>query len=295
MHSMALDWDDLRYLRAALKGGSLSAAARELRVEHTTIGRRLAALERAFGAPLVLRGPSGLAPTRLAGKLMPLLDDVARSVAAAEKLVATESRHVRLAVPSGLASVFSAGLDRLRHEGVSLELVSGARPVDLAKGEADVAIRVGGAARDPELIVRKLGEAGWALYASGAYLARHGAPKDLDQLGGHDVVGYDASLAGVPGAKWLAAREETANVVMRSREMTDMVAAAVSGLGLAVLTCILGDAEPALKRLSPDPVARTDIVLLYRREVARSEAIRAVVRLATEVMREHAQRLTSVR
>src|ERR1051326_5941843 len=78
-----LNWDDLRFLRAALRAGSLAGAARALRVEHTTVGRRLSALERVLGAPVVVRAPDGLRPTAIGAELAPLLDDIDRIVNAA--------------------------------------------------------------------------------------------------------------------------------------------------------------------------------------------------------------------
>lgn len=170
--------------------------------------------------------------------------------------------------------------------------MSGARPVDLKKGEADLAIRVGPIA-DKELVARKLGEIGWALYASDAYLARRGAPRDPNDLRGHDVIGYDPSLASVPAANWLEERAASANVVMRSREMTDMLAASASGVGLAVLPCVVGGTEPKLTRLTEEPVATRNIALVYRREAKLSREVHAVVRMVVELMHEHAALLGS--
>jgi DNA-binding transcriptional LysR family regulator len=170
---------------------------------------------------------------------------------------------------------------------LSLELVSGARRVDLKKGEADLAIRVGPVV-DKELVTRKLGEVGYALYASEAYLARRGAPRNPNDLEGHDVIGYDPSLAGIPVAKWLEERAASANVVMRGREMTDMLTAAATGVGLAVLPCVMEGTEPKLARLTSAPVATRNISLVYRREAKLSQEVRAVVRMVVEVMQENA-------
>ena len=82
---------------------------------------------------------------------------------------------------------------------------------------------------DPELVSRKVGESAWALFASEAYLAAHAAPTDLDDLRGYDLIGYDPSFASLAPARWLEERTAGATVVLRSREMTDMLAATVSG------------------------------------------------------------------
>jgi DNA-binding transcriptional LysR family regulator len=285
-----LDWDDLRYLLAAVRAGTLAGASRALGVEHTTIGRRLSSLERALGTPLLRRGPEGLTPTPLGEALVPLVEKVEQAVAGVRDLVAVHRARVRLAMPSGFASLFAPHVASLQHEhpGLALELVSSARLVDLKKGEADLAIRIGPIA-DKDLVVRKLGETGWALYASHDYLARREAPRNPDDLGGHDLIGFDPSLAGVPAAKWLDARGRGATVVVRSREASDMLAAAISGVGLAVLPCMLGDAEPRLERLTVDVVATRPISLVYRREAKLSPQVRTVIRMVADVMRGHAR------
>jgi DNA-binding transcriptional LysR family regulator len=189
-----------------------------------------------------------------------------------------------------------AGLARLRahHPGVSLELVSGARPADLKKGEADLAIR-SGPVTDDELVARKLCVSGFSLYASQAYLARRPAPDDVNDLSGHDIIGYDASLSAVPAAQWIEQRAARANIVLRSREMTDVLAAAVSGAGLAVLPCMIGDAEPALQRITGQVLATRVLSLVYRREARLSAPVRAVIEFVVEVIGEHAERIGGAR
>jgi DNA-binding transcriptional LysR family regulator len=148
-----------------------------------------------------------------------------------------------------------------------------------------------GAIADKELVARKLCESGWAPYAADADLGRQGAVRDLSDLAGHDVIGFDPSLARVPAARWLEARCANANVVMRSREVTDMLAAALSGVGLCALPCVVADAEPTLKRLTTDLIARPTISLIYRRELKLSREVRAVIRMVVDVMRENADRI----
>jgi DNA-binding transcriptional LysR family regulator len=176
---------------------------------------------------------------------------------------------------------------------MSLELVSGSQPVDLSRGEADLAIR-SGPLTDPELVARKLGDSGWALYASEAYLRRRPAPANPNDLAGHELIAYDASLAAVPAAVWLEARATNATIVLRSREMTDMLSAALGGVGLAVLPCSLADSEPALRRLTRDVVATRPLSLVYRREARLSSELRAVIRFVCDVMRDNAARISGV-
>jgi DNA-binding transcriptional LysR family regulator len=240
----------------------------------------------------VMRGPEGLRLTPLGEAAMPLVEQVERAVGGVRDLASLRRKRVRVAVPSGFTTLLTPHLPRLQVENpqLSLELLSGARPVDLKKGEADLAVRIGPVS-DPDLVVRKVCEAGWALYASRAYLERRGAPTDVDDLRGHHVIGYDASLARLPAAQWLEERSAKARVVMRCREMSDMLTATTSGLGLAVLSCWAADADPMLVRLTKEQVASRGVSLVYRREVRLSKEVRVVMRMIVDVLREQADRM----
>jgi DNA-binding transcriptional LysR family regulator len=291
-----LDWNDLRYFLRAAQAGTLAGAARAMNVDHSTIGRRLSALERALGAPLMIRAPDGLHLTPLGASLVPLVEDVERAVLAVHGRASQRHARVRLAMPTGFTKLFSANLERLRkaHPQLTLELLTGSRPVDLKRGEADLAIRSGPIA-DQELIARSLGEAGWSLYAAPAYLQRHPAPTDLDDLSGHDVIGFDPSLSAVPAAQWIEQRVKNAprgaRVALRSREMSDMQAAALSGAGLAMLPCLSADDEPGLVRLTPHVLATRQLALVYPREARLSQPVQAVIRFVLDVMRDNAARI----
>jgi DNA-binding transcriptional LysR family regulator len=286
-----IDWESLHYFLRAAESRSLSRAARRLRVEHTTVGRRLSSLERAIGAPLVERSAAGLELTPLGRRVFELAGEMAALVQTISELAAVERTSVRLVVPTGFTGLVTPHLEALRrdHPHVSLDIVSGARRVDLRKGEADLAIRVG-PIEDEALIARKLGEVASALYASRAYLERAGAV-DPNDLAGHAVIGFHRGLSQMPAAQWLADRSAKATVVLRSREAMDMLAAAQSGAGLAVLPCLLGDADRSLVRLTPEPVATRRVSLVYRREARLSPEVRSVSSFIVEIMREQAPKL----
>jgi DNA-binding transcriptional LysR family regulator len=287
-----LDWNDWRYFLRAAQAGTLAGAARAMGVDHSTVGRRLSALERVLGAPLVIRAPDGLHLTPLGTSLVPLAEEVERAVLAAYGQASHRQTRVRLAMPTGFTRLFSANLERLRlaHPRLIMELVTGAKPVDLKRGEADLAIRTGPVV-DEDLIVRPLGESGWSLYAAPAYLARRPAPIDLNDLSGHDLIGFDPTLSAVPAALWIEQRTRGATVVLRSREMSDMQAAALSGAGLAVLPCVGADEETGLVRLTARVLATRNVSLVYPREARLSPTVQAVIRFVLDVMRENAARI----
>jgi DNA-binding transcriptional LysR family regulator len=286
------NWDDLRFFLRAAQQKTLAGAARSLGVQHTTIGRRLSVLERAFGAPLVLRGPEGLTLTPLGQRIAPLVLEVERAVSAARAAVKAECARVRLSVPQALTALFTQGLAQLRRDQpeISLEIISDNRPPDLKRGEVDLAVLVR-TVIDVDLVRRSLGDIGWSLYATDAYLARHPGPVDPNDLSGHEIVALKAESTSAPAAKWLAEHAANATVVSRSNASASLVAAAVAGAGLALLPCFLAEAEPALKRLTPDVLIKHPVSLAYRREVRLAEPVRVAIRFVIELMRKHAEEL----
>jgi DNA-binding transcriptional LysR family regulator len=286
------NWDDLRYFLRAVQTRTLAGAARAMGVEHTTIGRRLTALERALGAPLVLRGPDGLTLTPLGERIAPLVQEVERAVSAARAAAQAERSRVRLSVPQALTTIFTQALPRLRldHPDISLELISNNRAPDLKRGEADVAVLVR-AVVDEALVRRALGEVGWSLYAADSYLARRPGPIDPQDLSGHEIIALNTDSMLAPAAKWLSEHAAHATVVSRSNASAALVAAAVAGAGLALLPCFLADAEPALRRLTPDVLTSHSVSLVYRREARIATPVRHVIRFVIDVMRNNAERI----
>lgn len=280
-----LDWDDLRYFLAAVRAKTLAGAARALGVEHTTVGRRLSALERAVGGALVLRGSDGLQLTRLGERLAPELEELERRVRRIRELARSEATRVRLAVPSGFTRYFTQDLAQLvrEHPELALEIVSGASVVDLAHGEADLALRASPLI-DPDLVARKLCDAGFALY--GSLTAER-----VDDLQGRAVIGFHENLAQTPAARWLEEHAHGATVVLRSRELSDMVTAAIDGVGVAMLPCSLADDEPRLQRLS-EVLVHAPLLLVHRREAKVSEPVRVVIAFTSAIIKRNAARIS---
>ena len=291
-----MEWEPLRHFLAAAREQSLSAAARRLGVEHSTVSRRIAGLEQVLGAALVERLPSGLELTPLGTRVARLAKEMERAAQRIGRLASARRSQVRLVVPTGFLALLSPELERLRrdHAEIALEIVSTGRRVDLRKGAADIAIRVGPSS-DEELVTRKLGDVGFALYASRSYLQRHGKPANVDDLSGHSVIGFQRSLSHMPAAEWLAARSANAAVVMRSREAVDLLTAVQSGAGLGVLPCFLANLEPSLERLTPKPIALRPVALVYRREARLAPEVRAVMRFVVETLRRQSRDLRGER
>ncbi len=259
-----MNWDDFRYLLAVQREGSLGGAARTLKVDASTVSRRLAALESALGTQLAERRPEGLSLTG-AG------ETVAAAAAAMDELTQTVRRRVggedarlagvvRLATTEGIFEFVLPMLAQLgaEHPQVRVEVAASTASVDLSRREADLAIRL---FRDPHaaLVSKKLGELAWSLYASEAYLARRGLLDAPGSLRGHDVVSFEPGLAKIPGAVWLADHLEGAHVVLHGSSALSVAKAVAAGMGISVLPCFLTPGEPRLRRLTPEVLATSEV------------------------------------
>lgn len=176
LSSPSLDWTDLRVFLAVVEQGSTKRAATALRIDQTTASRRIAALEAAVGVALFERTPTGFAPTEAARQLVPAVRDMGeaagRAATLAGQLRRDRQRVLRISVADLLVDpvVQPALIDfHRRWPDVRVDLAVESRYVDIAAGEADIAIRPGDMPDHPSLVVRRLGGNPMAVYCSEAY------------------------------------------------------------------------------------------------------------------------------
>lgn len=123
--------------------------------------------------------------------------------------------------------------------------------LDIARGDADVALRAGSRPEGAGIVARRLPDNEWSIYGSRAYADERGLPKDRGDLARHDIVGAEGPMAALPGQRWLMDSAAGAVVRFRSNSMVNLVANLKAGLGLGALPTIMGDAEPDLVRCFP--------------------------------------------
>ena len=255
------DWNDLKYLLALGQHKSTMAAARALSVNQSTVQRRLAELERCLGQALVRRHANGYRMTSFAEQLLPLARQVEHSVLIMAQHIQSGQRQVsgvvRLTCPEALVSRLTESnlLDRFHanYPGLQVVFVGSDKFLDFKSDEADIALRSGDSP-DETLVARKVGDTHWAVYASRKYLARRGQPKSVADLEQHDWVGYFETMSQHRSERWQAQVAPTAHIVIRHHNVLGHLYSVKSGIGLAPLPTVLGDAEPDLVRvLGPIP------------------------------------------
>jgi DNA-binding transcriptional LysR family regulator len=284
-----LDWGDLRYLWAVSRAGSLAGAARELKVEHSTVGRRISALESALGVKLFTRGPEGLLRTKACEEIVPALDAIASQIESLERRVGGDDSRaeglVRLTVSDAQSPFFIERLPALRerHPGLTLEILGSTRVYDLLRGEADLAIRMVDVS-EPDLVSRKIARLGWALYAAPSYLERRGTPASPDDLRGHDIITAASQIARWPGARWLESRIDPGRVVLRGDSMVAMLNGCIAGMGVAMVACYLADSEARVRRVFPEICGSSDMRLVTHKDLVGVARVRAAMEFIIEIV-----------
>lgn len=293
-------WNDLELLLALARGGTLSAAARSLGVNHSTVYRRLGALEARSGTRLFERLPEGLVPTAAGAELVEGAGRIEEEVRALERRLTGQDLRltgsVRVTTPDDLAEALVVpALPRVRaaYPEIALELVIDNRLFDLTRREADIALRP--TDRPPESLVgRRIAGLAFAVYGARALVGE--APGDApdDARDSSPWIGWDeeAQSGGGRIARWLAQSRPGARYALRTNSLLIQGAAARAGLGLAVLPCFLGDPVPELVRLGA-PVAELEgaLWLLTHKDLRRTARIRAVLDSLFESLRAARPRL----
>ena len=284
------DWNDLQVFLAIARGGSLAAASRQLAVNHSTVFRRLNTFEESLGVRLFDRLPSGYALTAEGASIRPQAELVEASVLAIERGVAGRDLamegDVRLTTPGNLAAEFLAPLMPelyQRYPGVRLEIAASDSDFDLARREADIALRATQAPPD-WLVGRELLRIRWWAYASAQYRDRHGSPSSDIDLSRHALIGADPAFQRLPVFSWLRDLVPDACIRARAGDLRTMAAMAEAGIGVALLP---GDAySPQLSRLFElDSRFESGLWLLTHPDLRHVGRIKAVMDFLTEKLR----------
>ncbi len=295
-------WDDLRFFLAVAHHGSLAGAARALRVNHSTVYRRLNAFESAAGVRLFERLPTGYVLTDAGEDMLASVSRVGELVDELERrLMGRDYRlsgNIRITTTDTLVEYFlHPHLKRFRalYPGIVLELATDNLFFDLSRRDADVALRP---TDDPpsHLVGRNLASLAWAIYGSSDYLNGQRSPRGVNDLARHAIIGGDDSLAAVPAVRWLRAQVPTSAIVYRASSFAVQFAAARAGFGLALLPCVLATSAPDLKRvLGPIKELTTGLWLLTHADLRDTARIRTFMAFLTDAIRGDQGRLTGRR
>ena len=276
------NWSDFRVVLALAKGGSVAGAARILGVDASTASRRLAAAELAFGAPLVVRGGAAFALTAEGRAIAAAAEKMEATVSATTRDVRAMRDEpkgvVRIAcVPTALHFLETFGAEvAATHPGLQVELLSARDVVDLARGDADIAIRTA----EPtglDLVVGYRFAWGSCLYASKGYAAEHGLPATTEDLRRHQLVRYDTRVLHLNAFGWIEAYADPAFPAIRIENSDGARVMIERGIGIGPLFCAVGDSCETLVRVFPEPFDQIPSWIVYHESARGSARVRAVM------------------
>lgn len=252
------DWGDLKFFLAAARTGSTLAASRELGVNQTTVARRIAALEAALNARLFDRNQDGYRLSAAGAAILAQAERVAVEADTLARLLQQRSRElsgvIRVTTPEALANMLLTPLLSEFMElypDIRVEVIAVDAKLDLARGEADVALRAGRMPTDAGVVVRKLTECPWALYASASYVEKFGLPKSAGDLNDHLVIGGNGWLATAEPFAWLAKAAPRAKVRSVASTLINSLYAIKAGHGVGPLPCLMASVEADLVECIP--------------------------------------------
>ena len=236
-----MDWDDLRYFVAVARQGSLAGAARTLKVKHSTVQRRVTALEERLGARLFDRTPAGYQLTEAGRDISQAARAMEAQAFAIQRSAVGRDRslagEVRVTAPSVMARQMMVALAEFRrlHPAIVLDVVVTDDVLSLANREADVALRVSGEP-EPYLVGRRLMALPFAAYASEEYLARREpALRDAPGLSAYDWIVFDDTSGDGPIPAWERANVPPERVALKTNSAPLLVDAIRAHMGAAVI------------------------------------------------------------
>ncbi|MHB1586926.1 MAG: LysR family transcriptional regulator [Acidiferrobacteraceae bacterium] len=280
------DWEDIRYFLAVAQSGTLSGAARNLKVDHATVSRRLTALEAALDVRLVDRLPRSCRLTTIGRQVLERAMDMEAGAHGIARLATAAHAplvgRVTLSAPPVLVAHFLVqrlAIFRAEHPDILLSLSAQGQQVSLSRREADVALRL----VQPDeagAVARRIGTMAFGLYARRDYA--HLATPESWQF-----IAFDPNYADMPQQRWLRGVAGDRPVACELNYIGEHLIAARVGVGVAGLPCFIGDGDRDLVRIHEDaPYFARDIWLVVHKDLRKTPPVRAAMDFVSQVIAE---------
>ena len=291
-----MDWDNARIFLSVARVGQFLAAAKQLRLDHATVSRRIGALESELGARLFDRRTNGCVLTPSGERFLSAAErmeaDMLRAQAELSANDVEIAGTVRIGAPDGFGTFFlTPRLGKLmkRYPSLNIQLVPLPRTFSLSKREADLAIVIDRPV-EGRLVARKLVDYTLRLYAAKTYIEEHGAPQTQDELIQHPHITYVQDLIYSDQLNFMPQvfspgfrRFECASALAQAQ-------AVKSGAGLGVLHDYASRADPDLAVVLPDVVFRRAYWMATHADTRELMRVRCVADFISEEI-EEARRL----
>jgi DNA-binding transcriptional LysR family regulator len=284
------NWNDLIFFLELARQSRLAPVARRLRVDHTTVSRRIAELEKDLSIKLFDRKSDGFVLTEQGHRLFAIAERMEQEASSVPQALgsdtATATGRVRVATMEGIGAFFLAARFTelsLREPGVTVELVTERHLISLTKREADIFISFVNPT-GPRLVVKKLGSFRLALYASPDYLKLRGVPAQRSDLATHTFIDYVEDLIAIQPVHWLLDVLEPANVAFRSSSMHAQQNAVAAGAGIGLLPLFSAKTNPNLIPILAEEVqVHRDVFMSVHEDLEFMTRVRSVSRHLLQV------------
>ncbi len=283
-------WDDLRVFLEVARQGSVHAAAKRLKLDHSTVCRRIDKLESILSVKLLDRTRKGIVVREEAQNLLKHIEQMDVHATSLEDAVTRETSDVeqivRVATMEGIASRYLARRLHVFSQfapNVKLELVSIAQAVDLSRKEADIFLSFFNP-NAPGLRSTLYSTFNLYLYASPEYIRHHGLPRSRDDLNNHVFVGYIEDLLAINAVKWLDDIIAAPKMSFHSNSIIAQCSAAACGLGIALLPTFVGAGVEGLQRILSDQIFTSrEIWVSVRTEQSHLTRIKGVIQFLKHI------------
>ncbi|MDP4796890.1 MAG: LysR family transcriptional regulator [Rhodospirillales bacterium] len=274
---MSFQWDDLRMFLAIARTGTLSGAAKQMGVNHSTVFRRINGFEDGLGVRLFERLGSGYALTIAGEEMRASAERVEREIDRLDRRITGQDLRLEGTlvvtttdtVVENMLGPYLAAFKQA-YPGITLDLVLDNQHINLSKRQADVAVRP--TMSPPETLVgRRISGLAFAPYAAKSYMK--GRTLDLAAL---DWLAVDDSLAHLAADKWFRKTLPGAHVAMRTNSLLGILHGCEAGMGAALLPCFMGDTRKKMLRLGGIiPQAASAFWLLTHEDLRHTARVRA--------------------
>lgn len=286
-----MQWDDVRVVLAAARAGQIKIAARQLHLSQATVGRRIARLEENLGLNLLIREPHGCRLSDEGLALLPQFEAVeAEFQTIADHSVAQSiglQGTVRISMPDGFGLEFLSARIGKAHESypdLKIQLVPAPRNFSLSQREADIAIRIERPSSG-NIFRQKLTDYSLGLFASQGYIDRRGAPKTLEDLGSHRLIGYVEDLIETPELNYMYEFSKSWRSDIEVSSAAGQCRAVRSGAGVGILHHFMTHGVADLVPILPHITVTRSYWIAWHTQVAHLKRIKVITEFITQEVR----------
>jgi DNA-binding transcriptional LysR family regulator len=280
------NWDDITYFLEVARARNLVRAGQRLKVDHTTVSRRVRELERSLNTTLFKRSKSGFALTETGRRLLQFAEGMENQAnLIMETVVGEEAADaagaVRIASMEGIGSMYLTRCIADFHQqypAIQVELITDTRLLDMTRREADIFVSFF-RPQGKRLSTKKIGEFKIALYATADYLRRHPVPATVKDLDEHVFIDFIDEHIHIKENRWMSDIVRPKHTAFRSTSLVSQYVAASNGLGIAMLPSYVAAHNKDLHAVLPDYFSIRDIWLSVHEDILHIGRIKAVMNL----------------